>query len=66
MGANSVKMKGPPRRSRSAKEGRNWKCKFCTRAYLGPSSLVYHYKQQHRGEPGMEQFAQTKYKSALD
>ena len=57
------KMKGPPRRSRSILEGRNWQCKFCDRSYLSSNSLVYHCRIRHKDQAGLEEFVKTNFKS---
>ena len=57
-------MKGPPRRSSSVLEGRDWLCRYCSRSYLSSNSLNNHVRQRHTDEPTFPDFIKAQYKNA--
>ena len=57
-------MKGPPRRSCSVQQGRDWLCRYCSRSYLSSNSLVYHVRQRHKDEPTLQDFIRAQFKNA--
>ena len=59
-----MKLKGPPRRSCSVAQGRDWLCRYCFRSYLSSNSLVYHVRMMHKEEPTLQEFIKAQFKNA--
>ena len=51
--------RGPCRRSRSVREGRNWECTYCGRSYFKCNSLTWHVRLKHSEEAGAVDFLRS-------